>query len=191
MIEQDARTRHYVLAAKALAVGSRYLWRLPLYRVAFFPMQELAQQTSGTVQLGIRHEDRVLFIHLSGYAGAPQAFAHVGLRRPFHATASGKVFLSAMTWSEVKRVFEAGCERYTERTIVTLGQMHQELEEVRRKNDARAIEELLPGFSVLAAPVMRSRGEDRCGDQRDAAYRDSAEAGQGEALREPDPGRVP
>jgi DNA-binding IclR family transcriptional regulator len=159
MIEQDSRTSHYVLAAKALWVGSGYLWRLPLYRAAFFPMQELAQHAPGTVQLGVRLGDRVLFIHSIGHAGAPQAFAHVGLRRPFHATASGKVFLAAMPPGEVKRLFEAGFERYTNRTIVALEQMERELDEVRLKKYARAVEELLPGFSVLAAPVTGSGGE--------------------------------
>jgi DNA-binding IclR family transcriptional regulator len=159
LVEQDLRTRHYILGPKALWVGSGYLRHSAVYRAAFFPMQELARHVPGTVQLGVRLEDEVLFIHSVGYPGSPHAFADVGLRRALHATASGKVFLAAMSESDVKRVFKAGCERYTDRTITSLARMQSELEEVRRKDYAWNTEELLPGYWVLAAPVLARGGE--------------------------------
>ena len=93
LITQQPVTRRYMLNSHALWVGSGYLRHSPLYRAAFFPMQELARQVPGTVQLGVLDQDYVLFIHSVGYSGAPHAFADVGLRRPLNATASGKIFL--------------------------------------------------------------------------------------------------
>src|SRR5947209_14926640 len=52
LITQERVTRRYMLSSHALWVGSGYLRHSPLYRAAFFPMQELARQLPGTVQLG-------------------------------------------------------------------------------------------------------------------------------------------
>jgi DNA-binding IclR family transcriptional regulator len=158
LIEQDPRTRRYRLAAKALWVGSGYLRHSAIYRAAFFPMQELARRAPGTVQLGVLQGDRVLFIHSVGYADAPHAFADVGLRRPLYATASGKVLLAAMPPAEAERMLAGRYEKFTEQTITTPARMRRELDEVRRKQYARNIEELLPGYWVLAGRVRGAGG---------------------------------
>ena len=153
LITQEPATRRYMLSSHALWVGSAYLRHSPIYRAGFFPMQELARQLPGTVQLGVLDHDNVLFIHSVGYSGAPHAFADVGLRRALNATASGKIFLAGMTSEEVDRVMAKCAEKYTESTIISLAQMEKELEKVRRARYARNVEELLPGYWVLAAGV--------------------------------------
>jgi DNA-binding IclR family transcriptional regulator len=153
LITQDSASRRYMLSSHALWVGSAYLRHSPIYRAAFFPMQELARQLPGTVQLGVLSDDFVLFIHSVGYSRAPHAFADVGLRRPLNATASGKIFLAAMSAEEVERIMAKCTEKYTESTITSLAQMQEELKEVRRVSYARNVEELLPGYWVLAAGV--------------------------------------
>jgi DNA-binding IclR family transcriptional regulator len=158
LIEQDPRTRRYILASHALWIGSGYLRHSAVYRAAFFPMQELARQAPGTVQLGVLDGDYVLFIHSVGYSGSPHAFADVGLRRMLHATASGKVFFAGMPTEEVERIMSLRCEKYTDKTITSLARMKQEIAQVRRKHYARNMEELLPGYWVLAAGIMGRNG---------------------------------
>jgi IclR family acetate operon transcriptional repressor len=143
-----------MLSSHALWVGSGYLRHSPLYRAAFFPMQDLAGQVPGTVQLGVLDEDYVLFIHSVGYSGAPHAFADVGLRRPLNATASGKIFLAGMQTAEVDRIMAACTEKYTGSTITSPTRMKHELAEVRKVRYARNVEELLPGYWVLAAGIV-------------------------------------
>lgn len=154
LITQEPLTRRYMLNSHALWIGSGYLRHSPLYRAAFFPMQELARQIPGTVQLGVLDQDFVLFIHSVGYSGAPDAFADVGLRRPMNATASGKIFLAGMTPDEVQRLMARRAEKYTVSTITTPDRMQHELEQVRKARYARNVEELLPGYWVLAAGVF-------------------------------------
>ena len=158
LIIQDAVTRRYMLNSHALWIGSGYLRHSPVYRAAFFPMQELARQIPGTVQLGVLDQDHVLFIHSVGYSGAPHAFADVGLRRPLNATASGKIFLAGMSAEEVERIMSKSNERYTSSTITTFAKMKQEITQVRKLRYARNVEELLPGYWVLAAGVGRPEG---------------------------------
>jgi DNA-binding IclR family transcriptional regulator len=153
LIIQEPVTRRYMLNSHALWIGSGYLRHSPVYRAAFFPMQELARQTPGTVQLGVLDQDYVLFIHSVGYSGAPHAFADVGLRRPLNATASGKIFLAGMRAEEVERIMAKSSEKYTSSTITTVAKMKQEIAQVRKMRYARNVEELLPGYWVLAAGV--------------------------------------
>ena len=153
LITQQPVTRRYMLNSHALWVGSGYLRHSPLYRAAFFPMQELARQVPGTVQLGVLDQDYVLFIHSVGYSGAPHAFADVGLRRPLNATASGKIFLAGMAADELERIMAKCTEKYTSSTITSLTKMKQEIVQVRKMRYARNVEELLPGYWVLAAAV--------------------------------------
>lgn len=153
LIKQDPGTRRYMLSSHALWIGSGYLRHSPLYRAAFFPMQELAKQFPGTVQLGVLDGDYVLFIHSVGYSGAPDAFADVGLRRPLNATASGKIFLAGMPPKEVERIMSGCTKKYTGSTITSLARMKQEIAQVQKTHYARNVEELLPGYWVLAAGV--------------------------------------
>lgn len=153
LITQEPTTRRYMLNSHALWIGSAYLRHSPLYRAAFFPMQELARQLPGTVQLGVLDLDYVLFIHSVGYSGAPHAFADVGLRRPLNATASGKIFLAGMEQAEVDRIMAKCTVKYTESTIIDPERMKHELAQVRKLRYARNVEELLPGYCVLAAGV--------------------------------------
>ena len=153
LILQEPATRRYMLSSHSLWIGSGYLRHSPIYRAAFYPMQELARQVPGTVQLGVLDHNYVLFIHSVGYAGAPDAFADVGLRRPLNATASGKIFLAGMLPEEVNRIMEKCSEKYTSSTITSAPRMEQELTQVKKMRYARNVEELLPGYWVLAAGV--------------------------------------
>ena len=154
LITQEPVTRRYMLSSHALWIGSGYLRHSSLYRAAFFPMQDLARQLPGTVQLGVLDQNYVLFIHSVGYSGAPDAFADVGLRRPLHATASGKIFMAGMPPREIDRIMAASTEKYTSSTIISGARMKQELAQVKKMRYARNVEELLPGYWVLAAGLV-------------------------------------
>ena len=153
-VEQVASNKRFRLTSKSLWVGSGYLRHSAIYRAAFFPMQELVKQIPGTAQLGVYSEGKVLFVHSVGYPGSPHAFADVGLRRALHATASGKLFLADMPLQEVEQLMAHGVEKYTERTTVSFARMKDELGKVAKQGYAVNDEELLPGYLVIAAPVL-------------------------------------
>jgi DNA-binding IclR family transcriptional regulator len=158
-VEYVASNKCYRLTSKSLRVGSGYLRHSAVYRAAFFPMQELVKQIPGTAQLGVYSEGQVLFIHSVGYPGSTHAFADVGLRRPLHATASGKLFLADMPLKQVEQLMSHGVQRYTERTTVSFARMKEELRRVAEQGYALNDEELLPGYVVIAAPVLDTGGK--------------------------------
>ena len=157
-VEQVSSNKRYRLTPKSLRVGSGYLRHSAIYRAAFLPMQELVKQVPGTAQLGVYSEGKVLFISSVGYPGSAHAFADVGLRRPLHATASGKLFLAAMPLLQVKQLMEQGVEKFTERTTVSFARMKKELARVQEQGYAINDEELIPGYLAIAAPVLDASG---------------------------------
>lgn len=158
LVERNPVSRCYRLSPKSLWIGSGYLRHSVVYRAAFFPMQDLAKQVPGTVQLGILEDDYVLFIHSIGYPGSIEAFADVGLRRPLYATASGKLFLLEMPPREIERLMSRNIHKFTKGTIVSLEAMQEELLKTSQNGYATNHEELLPGYSVIAGPVRNHQG---------------------------------
>jgi IclR family transcriptional regulator, KDG regulon repressor len=155
-VEQLSPHKRYRLTAKSLWVGSGYLRHSIIYRAAFFPMQILPKRIPCSAQLGVLFEDEVLFIHSVGYPKSTHAFTDVGVRRPLHATASGKLFLADMPLDKVKALMSRGIKRYTERTTTSFPQMKKELAQVAINGYAVNDEELLPGYVFFAAPVFDS-----------------------------------
>jgi IclR family transcriptional regulator, acetate operon repressor len=78
----------------------------------------------------------------------------VGRRVPYHCSANGKVLL-AFAAAPVP----GDLQRLTPRTIVDRSQLEAELEMVRKRDYATAVDELEPGLSAAAAPVRGPGGE--------------------------------
>lgn len=148
--------KRYRLTAKSLWTGFGYLRHSAIYRAAFFQMQALAKQVPGAVTLGVLSEGKVLFIHSEGILGSAEAFADIGLRRPLHATAAGKLFLADMPLDKVKKLMSHGVEKYTEHTTVSFARMKKELAQVAARGYAVNDEELVSGYFILAAPILSS-----------------------------------
>ena len=71
----------------------------------------------------------------------------------------------ATCWSSLPRdqakpaLRQPGFERFTPRTITDSKALAREIERVRERGYAQAIEEREPGLSAIAVPVRSSRGE--------------------------------
>src|SRR5947209_7703322 len=89
-VRRDALSRRYRLSGKSLWVGTGFLRNSSLYNCSFLLMEQLAMKVEGSVHLGIYEDDAVLFLHSVGSPSSMHLFAHVGDRRPLHATATGK-----------------------------------------------------------------------------------------------------
>jgi IclR family transcriptional regulator, acetate operon repressor len=117
-------------------------------------MRRLADESGETVNLmvptaggteAIAQEDGR---HLLG------ATSWIGRDVPDHASAAGKVFL-AHGASEVR----PRLERLTPRTLVDRAALDEDLAAVRDRGYATLVDELEPGLSVVAAPVVDAGGD--------------------------------
>jgi DNA-binding IclR family transcriptional regulator len=82
------------------------------------------------------------------------------MRVPLHCTASGKLLLSVMNESQVKRSLgNEPFERHTDRTITHYSSLFPELETIRQNGYALDDSAFLEGFTGIAVPVTNSKNK--------------------------------
>lgn len=81
-----------------------------------------------------------------------------GRATPLHCVASGKVLLASLAERDVLRIVRRGLLRCTDRTIVELEPLLEELARIRRRGYAMAIGEFESNLNAVAAPIHDARG---------------------------------
>ncbi|MFL4908947.1 IclR family transcriptional regulator [Streptomyces sp. MMS24-I2-30] len=146
-LEQDPRTARYRLGPAVTELGRLSYHQRGLH-LASPELADLAQRTGATADLALRSGPYAVIV--AGGSVTPK----VGLRRPLHSTALGKVLLA---WP---RPGEGGAESlpplraFTDRTIVRPDLLTAELARVRDREHAVNDGESVQGVRTLAVPVL-------------------------------------
>ena len=158
LVEQDDETGKYRLGLVVIRLAERAESTLDLRGIALPELERLARLTHETTGLGILEGDTMMSV---AQVDGPNLIAvgdWTGRSTPLHCVASGKVLLSSLAEREVLRVVRRGLVSYTERTIVELEPLLEELARIRRRGYATAIGEYELGLNAVAAPVHDARG---------------------------------
>ena len=158
LVEQDDETGKYRLGLVVIRLAERAERTLDLRSIALPELERLARHTHETTGLGVLDGEAVLFV---AQADGPNLIAvgdWTGRASTLHANASGKVLMASLAEREVLRIVRRGLTRYTERTLVDLEPLLEELARARRRGYATAISELETGLNAVAAPVLDARG---------------------------------
>jgi IclR family acetate operon transcriptional repressor len=121
-------------------------------------LQELAEATRETVNLGVLDRDLVLNVDQIAGTRSVVSVSWVGRRTPVHCTSNGKVLLAFADPAERERLLAHPLERRTAHTITDPSSLRDELDQVRRRGWAKTVEELEEGLNAVAAPVRRADG---------------------------------
>lgn len=153
-LEQDTASARYRLGPAVAELGQLSFHQRGLHR-AGPELAALGRATSATVDLALRSGREALI--LVGDSVRPDT--GLGLRRPLHSTALGKVLLA---WSPPSDLRELGpLAALTDRTIVDPGELRAELGRVREDGYAVNDGESEPGVRTLAVPVLDRAGHAR------------------------------
>lgn len=150
MVARSPLTEGWRLGPEAITLGALALRSNDLVSAARPELVALVRGTGETASIEVLVGGDVLI--LDGVEGPSLvgASSEVGTRWPAHATSTGKVLLAA----EPRR---GGARRrlrkLTPRTIIDPDQLDRELERVRERGWATAIEELEIGYVAVGAPV--------------------------------------
>lgn len=139
-------------------LGGLALRGLTLVDVAQEPLTSLAEQTGETVNLAVRQGDDALNVHQV----ESSHFISIDWRgrlTPLHCTANGKALL-AFDDDDDDGGLPAELPALTRHTITKPAALQVELECVRTRGYAVAVEELEVGLHAVAAPVFDASG--RC-----------------------------
>jgi DNA-binding IclR family transcriptional regulator len=159
LIERDPATDRYRLGFGLIRLAGAAMAGLDLVSTSHPVLEELADRTRETVNLGVLSGDAVVYIDQVSGARSIVSANWVGRRTPLHCTSNGKVLLAHMGESERERLLDGALERATERTIVDREELRAQLGEIRARGWAQTLEELEEGLNAVAAPVRGAGGE--------------------------------
>jgi len=158
LVEQQHGRGKYRLGTGILRLAGATTSRLDLVQESRGVNRLLAQQVGETVNLAVLSDGAALYMDQVAGSSALQPHNWVGQRIPLHATSNGKVLLSGLESAEVAtQVGEL--RRFTANTITSMQALGRELDEVRARGYAIAIDELEIGLTAVAAPIRNSHGE--------------------------------
>jgi len=152
-LDQDDRTSRYRLGPVVAELGLLAFHRRGLHHAAP-ELEQLSERTSATTDLAIRSGRHALVL----VGTSVQPGTGIGLRRPLHSTALGKVLLA---WP---RPTDAGIDSLTplapqtESTIVDPDELRAELDVVRARGYALNDGQSAPGVRTLGLPILDRAG---------------------------------
>ncbi|MBV9050130.1 MAG: IclR family transcriptional regulator [Solirubrobacterales bacterium] len=155
LVEQDGERGRMRPGPAILRVAERSMLERNVVELARPALEALAECSGETINLavpspgGVEHLAQVDSRH---FLGAGQ---WVGRLVEYHCTAVGKVFLAYGR----APLPTAALTRYTNQTITDPDLLGTELEAVRRRGWATAIDELEEGLAAIAVPVTGARGD--------------------------------
>ncbi|MFC0041776.1 IclR family transcriptional regulator [Actinomadura rayongensis] len=153
-LEQDPATSRFRLGPSIVELGQLSFHQRGLHR-AVPELTQLARVTSTTVDLALRGGNEVLIL----VGDSVRREAGIGLRRPLHSTALGKVLLA---WSPDPDLAGLGpLPALTDRTIVDPSELKSELDLVRDQGYAVNDGESAAGVRTLAVPILDHAGNAR------------------------------
>ncbi|MFE9425578.1 IclR family transcriptional regulator [Kitasatospora sp. NPDC006697] len=154
-LEQDHLTNRYRLGPAVAELGQLSFHQRGLH-LAGPELAVLARRTGATADLAIRSGGHALIL----VGGSVRPDTGLGLRRPLHSTALGKVLLAwpeLADWSEPEPELTA----FTDRTITDPAALRAELARVQAAGFAINDGESAPGVRSLAVPVLDVAGQAR------------------------------
>ena len=157
MVARTAPSEAWRLGNEAIALGALALRSNDLLTAARPELEALSRETGETASLEVLVGDEVVI--LDGVEGPSLvgASSEVGTRWPAHATSTGKVLLAAGLRPAGPRR-PRKLRRLTSRTITDPARLERELDRVRKRGWATAVEELEIGYVAIGAPILDHAG---------------------------------
>jgi DNA-binding IclR family transcriptional regulator len=159
LVERVGDRGRYRLGVGNLRLAGATTARLDLVTEARPLCRQLASDTGETVNITVRSENSALYLdQVSATSSAVQSHNWVGQHIPLHATSNGKVLLSELPEPELAAVLKA-LPRFTDATLTTRKRLVADLEQVRVRGYAVAVDELEVGLTAVAAPIRNAAGD--------------------------------
>ena len=100
-------------------------------------------------------------LYLDQVAGSSSLQAHnwVGQHIPLHATSNGKVLLSGLGEDEYARTLGDDDRVHRPKTVTDPRELRRQVDEVRERGYAKAVDELEIGLTAVAAPIRNAHGD--------------------------------
>jgi IclR family acetate operon transcriptional repressor len=159
LVERDPRNRKYSLGIRLIELAGTMLNSRNVPQVVRPYLHYVADAVEELTYLAYLVRGEVLNVEQVPGPHLVQSVGWQGRRTPLHCTSAGKIFMAHMSEKQLERVFEAGLQRLTPKTITDPADLRYELERVREQGYATSFEELEEGTNALAVPISSPNDE--------------------------------
>ena len=159
-IRQERDTKRYRVGRPLFALAASSLDEIEMVTVATPVLEDLARDTGESSHFAVRMGDAVTVIARTSGPGAFQLTDRVGVVRPAHCTALGKIILAALRPDQLQRFLErVELKPSTEKSITEVAVLRREIEEVRGSGIAFDDGEFNLEVRCVAVPVRDFTGQ--------------------------------
>jgi DNA-binding IclR family transcriptional regulator len=159
LVERNDSAKTYRLGYGLAELGHRVRERIDLRSVAHPHLIELARALEETVFLGTFHDGYVTIVDKEEAPHDLKITSPLGRRVHYSAAAYGKVFLTALSDTEVTKLMRDNPPRaYTLKSIIKPAAYRAAMAQVRKLGYALDDEEYLAGVRAAAAPINDAQG---------------------------------
>lgn len=156
LIEQHEGS--YALGRGFLKYEGIVLNSMEIRRISLPYLEELSNNLKVNANLAVLEDSEVVYVARAETPYCVYGYFHIGMRRPIHCTALGKV-LTCQNPQMAADVFKQGVKRYTLNTITDEKIYLEEIEKARLQGYALDLEEWSNGINCVAAPLFDAAGK--------------------------------
>jgi IclR family KDG regulon transcriptional repressor len=159
-VRQSPDTKRYRIGPPLFMLAAACLDEIEMVSLATPVLENLSVATGESGHFAIRKGDSVVVVARTSGSGAFQLTDRVGVVRPAHCTALGKVLLAALRPQQFERHLACSeLKAFTEKSTVDPVHLRREIEEIRRAGVAFDDGEFDAEVRCVAVPVRDFTGQ--------------------------------
>jgi IclR family KDG regulon transcriptional repressor len=158
-VRQLKDSKRYRIGRPLFALAASALDEVEMTSLATPVLEDLSRETGEAAHFSVRMGDAVVVLARTSGPGAFQLTDRVGVTRPAHCTALGKMMLAGLSPEQLERfVARAEFKAYTPNSITSAEQLRREIADVRRTGMAVDDGEFDPELRCVAIAVRDFSG---------------------------------
>ena len=159
-IRQERDSKRYRVGRPLFALAASALDEIEMVNLATPILEDLSRETGESGHFAVRMGDAVIVIARTSGPGAFQLTDRVGVVRPAHCTALGKIILASLRPDQLKRFLErVELKPSTKKSITDPTVLLKEIAEIRRSAIAIDDGEYNAEVRCIAVPVYNFTGD--------------------------------
>jgi DNA-binding IclR family transcriptional regulator len=159
-LRQEKDSKRYRIGRPLFALAASALDEIEMVNVATPVLEDLSRETGESGHFAVRMGDAVVVIARTSGPGAFQLTDRVGVVRPAHCTALGKIILASLRPDQLKRFLErVDMKPSTKKSIIDASVLLREIAEIKRTGIAFDDGEFNPEVRCIAVPVLDFTGQ--------------------------------
>ena len=159
-VRQLKDSKRYRVGRPLFALAASALDEIEMMSLATPVLEDLSRETGEAAHFSVRMGDAVVVLARTGGQGAFQLTDRVGVVRPAHCTALGKIMLAALSTEQFERYLaRAELKPLTGKSIMSRDALARDINEVRRAGIAFDDGEFDSELRCVALPVRDFSGQ--------------------------------